>query len=149
MALLLPFLAASASPRDCPGISWITPAPAVLMAPAYAEENVPTQDIQGVLTILIVDGVPLGMLLWGVAYNTLAWGIMALLLSVVFTFLLFRAVNSVYLEHELSKAQWNFIIESARIFQPESGSKSEDWGIISAADISFRAVNIEAIKWQK
>jgi hypothetical protein len=69
----------------------------VLMTPGLAEENVPHQDIKGVLTILISVGLPLGLLAWGSSYpGGIVWALLSLPVAILITILLFRSVLSVY-----------------------------------------------------
>lgn len=69
----------------------------VLMTPGLAEENVPHQDIQGVLTVLISVGLPLGLLTWGNSYpGGIAWELLSLPVAILITILLFRSVLTAY-----------------------------------------------------
>jgi len=95
-AALLPFLAACAALGSTLDI--ISHAKArVLMMPGLAEENVPHQDIQGVLIILIAVGLPLGLLTWSSSHpGGLIWGLFSLPIAGLITFLLFRIVLLTY-----------------------------------------------------
>ena len=95
-AALFPFLVACAALGSTHDI--IDHAkPRVLMTPGLAEENVPRQDIQGVLTVLISVGLPLGLLTWGSSYpGGIVWELLSLPVAILITILLFRSVLSVY-----------------------------------------------------
>jgi hypothetical protein len=69
----------------------------VLMTPSLAEENVPHQDIQGALTVLISVGIPLGLLAWGRFHpGGLVWGLLSLPVAALIAVLMFQLVLSVY-----------------------------------------------------
>jgi hypothetical protein len=93
---LLPFLVACAALSSAHDI--IDHAKArVLITPGLAEENVPHQDIQGVLTILISVGFPLGLLTWGSSYpGGIVWALLSLPVAILITILLFQSVLRVY-----------------------------------------------------
>ena len=96
MAALLPFLVASAALGSTHDILDHAKAQ-VLMAPSLADENVPHQNIQGVLIILISVGFPLGLLTWSSSHpGGLVWGLLSLPVAVLITILLLRSVISVY-----------------------------------------------------
>ena len=95
-AAILPFLVASAALGSARDILDHAKA-RVLMTPALAEENVPRQDVQGVLAVLISVGPPLGMLIWGSSH--LGWfilGYLSLPVAILITVMTFRSVLSVY-----------------------------------------------------
>jgi hypothetical protein len=96
MAALLPFLVACAalgSTHDILGHAKTQ----VLMAPSIADENVPQQNIQGVLIILISAGFPLGLLTWSSSHpDGLVWGLLSLPVAILITILLLRFVLSIY-----------------------------------------------------
>jgi hypothetical protein len=95
-AALLPFLVASAALGSARDILDNARA-RVLMTPALAEENVPRQDIQGVLTVLISVGLPLGLLAWGRFHpGGLIWGLLSLPAAALIAGLMFQSVRSVY-----------------------------------------------------
>jgi len=95
-AALLPFLVASAalgSARDTLDHARAR----VLMTPAMAEENVPRQDIQGMLTVLVSVGIPLGLLSWGSFHpGGLVWGLLSLPAAALISILIFQSVLIVY-----------------------------------------------------
>jgi hypothetical protein len=95
-AALLPLLVASAALGTARDILDHARA-RVLMTPALGEENVPGQDIQGVLIVLAAVGLPLGLLVWGGAHpDGLAWGLLSLPTAALITVVLFQSVQSVY-----------------------------------------------------
>jgi hypothetical protein len=95
-AALLPFLVASAAMGSARDILDNAKA-RVLMTPSLAEENVPRQDIQGVLIVLISVGLPLGLLAWGRFHpGGLVWGLMSLPVAALIAVLMFQLVLSVY-----------------------------------------------------
>ena len=95
-AALLPFLAASAALGSTHDILDHAKTQ-VLMAPSLAEENVPHQNIQGVLIILISVGFPLGLLTWSNNHpEGLWWGLLSLPAAVLITILLLKSALSVY-----------------------------------------------------
>jgi hypothetical protein len=93
---LLPFLVASAalgSARDILNRANVQ----TLMAPGLAEENVPGQDIQGVLIILLSVGLPLGLLAWGNFHLVgLVWALLSLPIAILLTFFNFKSALSAY-----------------------------------------------------
>ena len=95
-AALSPFLVACAALSSTHDI--IDHAKArVLMTPGLAEENVPRQDIQGVLTISISVGLPLGLLTWGSSFpGGIVWELLSLPVAILISILLFRSVLRVY-----------------------------------------------------
>ena len=96
LAALLPFLVACAALGSTHSILEHAKA-RILMTPALAEENVPQQDIQGVITILISVGLPLGLLTWSISHpGGLVFGLFSLPLSIVITMFLFQSVLSTY-----------------------------------------------------
>lgn len=69
----------------------------VLMTPALAEENVPRQDIQGVVTVLGSVGLPLGLMAWSSFHpGAVMWGVFSLPVAAVISALLFQSVCSIY-----------------------------------------------------
>jgi hypothetical protein len=71
----------------------------VLLTPAQGEENVPRQDIQGALTVLISVGIPLGLLVWGSSLsNGLFLALLSLPITALVAVLLFRSVCLIYRE---------------------------------------------------
>lgn len=95
-AALLPFLAASAALGTARDILDHARA-RVLMTPSLAEENVPRQDIGGVLTVLAAAGFPLGLLAWGAAHpGGLAWALLSLPAAALIAVTLFQSVRLVY-----------------------------------------------------
>ncbi|HAE60285.1 MAG TPA: hypothetical protein DCG54_12465 [Anaerolineae bacterium] len=96
MAALFPFLVACAalgSTHDILDQAKIQ----VLMAPGIAGENVPRQNIQGALIILISVGFPLGLLTWSSSHpGGFVWGLLSLPIAALITLLLLRSVVSVY-----------------------------------------------------
>jgi hypothetical protein len=95
-AALLPFLVAVAALGTARDILDHAQA-RLLLTPGLAEENVPRQDIQGVLTVLISVALPLGLLVWGSSLsNGLFWGLLSLPAAALITVLLFQSVRSVY-----------------------------------------------------
>ena len=69
----------------------------LLMAPSLADENVPRQNVQGELIILISVGFPLGLLTWSGSHpGGLTWGLLSLAVAAIFVLLLFRSVISIY-----------------------------------------------------
>lgn len=95
-AALLPFLAACAALGSTFDIL-IHAKSRVLMAPGIAKENVPRQDIQGVLIILISVGFPLGLLTWSSSQPSgFVWGLLSLPLALLITIVLRRFVLSAY-----------------------------------------------------
>ncbi len=97
-AVLLPLLvvvAALGSARDILDHSRSR----VLLTPAQGEENVPRQDIQGALTVLISAGIPLGLLVWGSSLsNGLFLALLSLPIAALVAVLLFRSVCLIYRE---------------------------------------------------
>jgi hypothetical protein len=95
-AALLPFLVANAamgSARDILDNAKTR----VLLTPGLAEENVPRQDIQGVLTVVISVGLPLGLLAWSSFHpGGLVWGLMSLPVAALIAVLMFQSIRSVY-----------------------------------------------------
>ncbi len=95
-AVLLPFLVANAalgSARDILNRADVQ----TLMAPGLAEENVPSQDIHGVLIILLSIGLPLGLLAWGNFHLIgLVWALLSLPIAILLTFLNFKSALSAY-----------------------------------------------------
>jgi hypothetical protein len=95
-AALLPFLVVSAALGSARDILDHAKA-RVLMAPGLAEENVPSLDIQGVFSILISAGLPLGMLAWGNFHpGGLMWALISLPAAALITVLNLKSVLSVY-----------------------------------------------------
>jgi hypothetical protein len=95
-AALLPLLVASAALGTARDILDHAKA-RVLMTPALAEENVPRQDIQGMLTILVSVGLPLGLLLWTDLHGGgFLGGLISLPLAFLITAFNFRSVLSTY-----------------------------------------------------
>ncbi len=95
-AALLPFLVASAALGTASDILEHARS-RLLLTPAQGEENVPRQDILGVLTVLVSVGVPLALLVWGGALaGGLAWGLLSLPAAALITTILFRSVGSAY-----------------------------------------------------
>jgi hypothetical protein len=95
-AALLPFLVANAALGTARDI--IDHAKArVLMTPALAEENIPRQDVQGVVTVLVSVGLPLGLLTWGSFHpGAVMWGVFSLPVAALIAVLLFQSVRSLY-----------------------------------------------------
>lgn len=95
-AALLPFLAACAALGTARDILDHSKA-RILMTPGLAEENVPSQNILGVLTVLVSVGLPLGLLAWGRFHpGGFLLGILAVPLAALITAGLFQSVLSVY-----------------------------------------------------
>jgi hypothetical protein len=95
-AMLLPFLVSSAALGAARDILDHAEA-RVLMTPGLAEENVPKLDIQGVFTILMSVGLPLGILTWGISHpGGLALALLSLPVSVLITGLNFKSTLSAY-----------------------------------------------------
>ncbi len=96
MAALLPFLVACAALGSIHDILEHAKAQ-VLMAPSIGDENVPHQNIQGVLIILISVGFPLGLLTWSSGHpGGFVWGLLSLPVAVLITLILLRSVISIY-----------------------------------------------------
>jgi hypothetical protein len=96
IAALLPFLAACAVLGTAYSILEHAQA-RLLMTPAWAEENVPRQDVQGVITILITVGLPLAMLLWDLSQpGVLFWGLLSLPAAILITTILSQLVLRAY-----------------------------------------------------
>ncbi|MFN2197798.1 MAG: hypothetical protein ACK2UW_16885 [Anaerolineales bacterium] len=96
IAALLPFLAACAVLGTAYSILEHAQA-RLLMTPAWAEENVPRQDVQGVITILITVGLPLAMLLWDLSQpGVLFWGLLTLPAAILITTILSQLVLRAY-----------------------------------------------------
>jgi hypothetical protein len=97
-AVLLPLLVAGAALGSARDI--IDHARArVLLTPAQGEENVPRQDIQGALTVLVAVGVPLALLVWGGALSGgLFFALLSLPVAALVAVLLFRSVCLAYRE---------------------------------------------------
>ncbi len=71
----------------------------LLLTPAQAEENVPRQDIQGALTVLLAVGIPLTLLVWGGALSGgLFFALLSLPVAAMAAVLLFRSVCLAYRE---------------------------------------------------
>ena len=69
----------------------------LLLTPAQGEENVPRQDIQGALTVLVSVGIPLALLVWGSALsNGWFWALLSLPVAALVAFVLFRSVCLAY-----------------------------------------------------
>ena len=95
-AALLPFLVASAALGTARDILDHAKA-RILLTPGLAEENVPSQDIQGVLTVLISVGIPLGLLAWGNFHpGGFVWELLSLPTAVLIAGLMFKSVRSAY-----------------------------------------------------
>jgi hypothetical protein len=95
-AVLIPFLVVSTALGSARDILDHARA-RVLMTPGLAEENVPRQDIQGVLTILISVGLPLGLLAWGSFHpGGLMWMLLSLPVAALITVVNFKSALSVY-----------------------------------------------------
>jgi energy-coupling factor transporter transmembrane protein EcfT len=95
-AALLPFLAASAALGTARDILDHAKA-RLLLAPGWAEENVPRQDIQGVLIILFSVGLPLGLLTWGSFHpGGFAWELLSIPAAALIVALIFQSTLSVY-----------------------------------------------------
>ena len=93
---LLPFLAACAALGSAHNILEHAKT-RILMTPSLAEENVPRQNVQGAIIILIAVGLPLGLLTWGSSHSGgLILGLLSLPIAVVITFMLFASVTRVY-----------------------------------------------------
>jgi hypothetical protein len=95
-AALLPFLVACAALGTARDILDHSKA-RILMTPGLAEENVPSQNILGVLIVLISVGLPLGLLAWGRFHpNGIGWGLLAVPAAALITIGVFRSVLSTY-----------------------------------------------------
>jgi hypothetical protein len=71
----------------------------LLLTPAQGEENVPRQDIQGALTVLVAVGIPLALLVWGSALaNGWFWALLSLPVAALVAVVLFRSVCLTYRE---------------------------------------------------
>ena len=95
-AALLPFLAACAALGSAHNILDHAKT-RILMTPGVAEENVPRQNVQGAIIILITVGIPLGLLTWSNSHSGgYILGLLSLPVAVVITILLFESVIRVY-----------------------------------------------------
>ena len=95
-AALLPFLVTNTALGSARDILVHTKA-RVLMAPNLAEENVPRQDIQGALIMLVSVGLPLGMMVRGMFYpDGLLWSLLSLPTAALITIWIFKSTLSVY-----------------------------------------------------
>jgi hypothetical protein len=95
-AALLPFLVACASMGSALDILRHAKAH-VLLSPSIANENVPRQDIQGILIILITVCIPLAILAWTRSpLDSFGWGWISLPFALVITILLHRLAISAY-----------------------------------------------------
>ena len=91
-AALLPFLVVAAALGSAHDILDHARA-RVLLTPAQGEENVPRQDIQGALTVLVSVGIPLALLVWGSSLsNGLFLALLSLPIAALVAVLLFRSV---------------------------------------------------------
>jgi hypothetical protein len=96
IAAILPFLVASAALGSTLSILEHTKS-RILMTPSLAEENVPHQGIQGVITILISVGLPLVLLILSNNQSGgLMLGLLSLLLSILSTSFLAKSVLRTY-----------------------------------------------------
>jgi hypothetical protein len=96
MFAILPLLAASASLGSAHDILEHAETQ-FLMAPSLADENVPRQNIQGDLIILISVGLPLGLLAWSGSHPSgLAWGLLSLPIAAMITLFLLRSALLAY-----------------------------------------------------
>jgi len=96
IAVILPFLVANAALASTLSILEHTKS-RILMTPSLAEENVPHQGIQGVITILISVGVPLVLLLLSNNQSgRLVLGLLSLSLSILITTFLTSSVLRTY-----------------------------------------------------
>jgi hypothetical protein len=95
-AALLPFLAACAALGSAHNILEHAKT-RILMTPGVAEENVPRQNVQGAIIILIAVGIPLGLLTWSSSHSGgYILGLLSLSVAVVITYLLFESVTRAY-----------------------------------------------------
>lgn len=95
-AALLPFLVACAALGSTQDILDHAKA-SVLMAPSIAKENVPRQDIQGVLVTLIAVGLPLGLLTWSSSQpDGFLWGLLSLPVAGLITIFLLKSTLRVF-----------------------------------------------------
>jgi hypothetical protein len=95
-ALLLPFLAASSALGSANDILRRSKA-RVLLSPSIAEENVPQQNIGGVIQSLISVLIPFGMLAWSAAHPAQAIiGLLAVPLAAVIVLINFGSVVRAY-----------------------------------------------------
>ena len=96
IAAIIPLLVASAALGSTLSILEHTKS-RILMTPSLAEENVPHQGIQGVITILISVGLPLVLLTLGNGQpGGLVLGLLSLLLSILITTFLANSVLRTY-----------------------------------------------------